>query len=162
MNASKRSAKGWMNRKNRKALEAYEKQLRNRRQEYCQFAEAYSATGRRNRALAVGECVLKLLDELRKLNGDKRLLEGSLFWTVSEHRLRDTDGIKGFRYNVAYYVKSDEDYYTEEEIRAEIEKTKAVMDAETEEFFADDDDGPTEADLVPPFEPDAPAGYGEE
>lgn len=156
MNASKRSAKGWMNRKNRKALTEYEKALRNRRREYCQVADAYSATGRRNRALAVGECVLKLTDALRKLNGEKTLLEGTLFWTVNEHRLKDTDGIKGFHYVVSYHVKSDEDFYTEDEIRQEIENTKAVMDAETEEFFAEEDDGPAEEDLVPPFEPDTP------
>ena len=157
MNGSKRSAKGWMTRKNRKALKEYEKQLRNRRKEYCQISEAYSQTGRRNRALAVGECVLKLIDALKELNGEKTLLEGTLFWTVNEQRMRDTDGIKGFRYVVSYHVKSDEDYYTEDEIRKEIEDTRKVMDAETEEFFAEDeDDGPAEEDLVPPFEPDTP------
>lgn len=156
MNASKRSAKGWMNRKNKKALAEYEKQLRNRRKEYCQIATAESLTGRRNRALAVGECVLQLYDALKKLNGEKNLLNGTLFWTVQETRLKDTDGKKGFLYHVAYHVKSDEDFYTEKEIRQEIENTKAVMDAETEEFFAEDDDEPAEEDLVPPFEPDTP------
>ena len=62
MDNSKRSAKGWRTRIDKKALEGYEKQLRNRRREYGQFAEAYSKTGRRNQALAVGECVLKALD----------------------------------------------------------------------------------------------------
>lgn len=138
MDNSKRSAKGWRTRINQKALREYEKQLRNRRKEYAQYATAYSKTGRRNMALTVGECVLKAQDELKKLYREKKLLEGSLFWTITEQKIQDTDGIKGYHYVVCWHVKSDEDYYTEEEIREEIEETARRMKAEQEEFFADD------------------------
>ena len=124
--------------KDEQTLKKYERQLRNRRKEYQRFAEAYSKTGRRNRALAVGECALKAMDALRELNAEKTLLEGTLFWTINEERIRDTDGIKGFRYVVCWHVKSDEDYYTEEEIRKEIEETRARMLAETEEMYAEE------------------------
>lgn len=138
MDRSKAAAKGWRTRIDKKALEGYEKQLRNRRQEYAQYADTYSKTGRRNQAMAVGECVLKALDELKKLNKEKNLLEGSLFWTITEQKIKDTDGIKGFHYVACWHVKSDEDYYTEEEIRKEMEETRAKMEAEKEEFFADE------------------------
>ena len=154
MNGSVRSAKGWQTRKDKKALEGYEKQLRNRRKEYAQVSEAYSRTGRRNRALAVGECVLKLYEELLKLNQREKLLDGTLFWTVNEQRLRDVEGEKGFRYVVSFHVKSEEPYYTEQEIAEEIEKTRKQMQAEKDEFYTEDEDGPDEADLVPEFMPD--------
>ena len=151
---SKRSARGWKTRRDRKALAAYEKQMRNRRKEYAQVAEATSLSGRRNRALAVGECVLQLYDKLRDLNAEKKLLEGTLFWTIAEQRLKDTDGKKGFRYAVCWHVKSDEDYYTEDEITEEIEKTRAQMEAETRELYdAEEPEGAyAEDDEDPPFE----------
>lgn len=92
-------------------------------------------------ALAVGECVLKLYDELLKLKREKNLLEGSLYWTITQQKVQDTDGIKGYHYVVCWRVMSDEDYYTEEEIRKELEETRAKMEAEKEEFFAEE---PTE------------------
>lgn len=138
MDNSKRSAKGWRTRINKKALREYEKQLRIRRKEYGQYAQTYSKTGRRNMALALGECVLQLYDELMKLKREKNLIEGSLFWTITKQKIQDTDGIKGYHYVVCWRVKSDEDYYTEEEIRKEIEETAAKMKAEQDEFFADE------------------------
>jgi len=127
-----------------KALKLYEKQLRNRRKEYAQIADAYSRTGQRMRAEALGECALKLIENLRKLKGEKNLLDGTLFWTIGEERVKDMDGVKGFHYTVTFHVKSDEDAFTEEEIRKEIEETRAKMVAETEEMYAEE----------PPFDED--------
>ena len=139
MNGSKRSAKGWRTRKDRKAIEGYRRQLENRRREYGQVAKADSLSGRRNRALAVGECVLRLMDELRELNRTTRLLDGTLFWTIVEQRLKDSDGKKGFSYTVCWRVKSDEPYYTNDEIEAEIAKTEKLMAEEREEMFREED-----------------------
>lgn len=92
----------------------------------------------------MGECVLKLYDELVKLNREKTLLEGTLFWSIARQRLKDDDGKKGFRFAVAWHVKSDEDYYSEEEIREEIERTRKQFEEETVELYDED----------PPFEED--------
>ena len=97
------------------------------------------------------------MDKLRELNRQTTLLNGSLFWTIEEQKTVDTDGKKGFMYAVCWHVKSNEPYYTNDEIEAEIAKTRQDMQAEAEEFFREDpeEDGPDEADLVPRFEPDA-------
>lgn len=98
----------------------------------------------------MGECVLKLAEELEKLDSEKNLLPGTLHWAINEQRVKDTDGKKGYHYAVAWFVNSDEPMMTEEEIQDEIAKTKAQMEAETQELF----EGPAEEDLVPVFAPD--------
>lgn len=94
--------------------------------------------------------MLKLQEELEKLDMEKNLLPGTLHWAINEQRIRDTDGKKGFNYAVAWFVNSDEPMMTEEEIQDEMAKTKAQMEAETQELF----EGPAEEDLVPVFAPD--------
>ena len=118
-----------------RTLVKYEKQLRNQRKEYGQYAQSYALTGRKNRAGAVGECVLKLLENLRKLNGEKKLLNGTLFWTVDEVHLKDTNGRKGYQYTVTWRVKSEEAAFTDEQIREEITKTEELIRRETDEMF---------------------------
>ena len=142
--------------KDARTLRKYEDQMRRRPKEYAQIAEAFSLTGRKARAAAVGECVIQLTEQLRKLNREKKLLDGSLFWTIEEQRVKDPDGRKGFRYVVAWHVQSDEPYYTEEEIREEIGRTAELIRQETAEMFGED--GPGEEDLVPAFEPAAEEG----
>lgn len=145
-------------------LAKYENQLRNERKVYGQFAQADSLTGRRARALAVGECVIRLMENLRDLNGKKKLLDGTLFWNIVEKRVRDTDGRKGFEYTVYWKVKSDEQAYTEEQIRKEIDETREKVLQETGEMFGIDvmewykEQEVIEEDLVPPFEPDPTEG----
>ena len=51
--------------------------------------------------------------------------------------MQDTDGRKGFHYRIFFAVKSEEDYYTEQEIRTELRETYAKMKAETEEMFGE-------------------------
>ena len=134
--------------RDRETVEKYEEQLRARRKEYGEYAEALSLTGRKNRAAAVGECVLQLLDHLAKLNNEKKLINGSLFWGVREQRVKDTDGKKGFRYTVYWRVKSDEPMYTEAEIRKETDETMRRMYEETEEMYAEpeEDEDPEKAE----------------
>lgn len=134
----------------------YKAQLKNQRKEYSQVATAYSMTGRRARALCVGECVLQAYDDLRKLNAQKKLLDGTLFWNIIEERVIDTDGRKGFRYSAIYHVKSDEQAIPDEDIEKEINETREKIYKETGEMFGIDVqewlDG--QDDLVPRFEPD--------
>lgn len=124
----------------RKTLKAYEKKLRARRKQYTKNAEAFTTGGRRNRALAAGECCLQAMEELYKLNAEKKLLPGTLGWLVHEQRVVDPDGRKGYRYDVSWYVNSSEDFYTEEEIRKELRETYGKLRAETEEMFGETTD----------------------
>ena len=126
-------------------LKRYEKRLRARRQEIGRMAEAYSKTGRKQRIAAIGESVLKLLDDLHRIQAEqdekkKPLVNGTLFWGINEERVKDTDGVKGFHYRVFFMVKSEEDFYTEEEIRKELRETYAKMKAETEEMYGETKD----------------------
>ena len=128
--------------KDQRTLRLYEKQLRARRQEIGRIVECYSKSGRRNRIAAIGEGVLKLLEDLKEIQAEqeqkkKPLLNGTLFWNVYEERVRDTDGIKGFHYKICFAVKSEDAYYTEEQIRKELRETYAKMKAETEEMFGE-------------------------
>jgi len=121
-------------------LKRYEKRLRQRREEIGRQAESYCRTGRKQRIAAIGESVLKLMDDLHRIQAEqeqkkKPLVNGTLFWGINEERVQDTDGIKGFHYRIFFCVKSEEDYYTEEEIRKELRETYAKMKAETEEMY---------------------------
>ena len=86
----------------------------------------------------MGECILQLMEELRELNRKKTLLEGTLFWTINEQKVRDSDGKKGFHYLACWHVKSDEPFYTDEEIRKEIEETYRKMQLETDEMYSEE------------------------
>ena len=119
----------------------YERNLRAKRKHYTQSTEAISAGGRRNRALAVGECVLKLLDAIEKEHFKHHFLPGTLVFNVFQDRTVDPDGIKGYRYTVAYHAMADEAALTEEEIAAEVEETRKKIEAETEEMFSEADAG---------------------
>ena len=124
----------------------YERNLRAKRKHYTQSTEAISAGGRRNRALAVGECVLKLLDELEKEHFKHHFLPGTLCFNVFQDRTVDPDGIKGYRYTVAYHAMADEPALTEEEITAEVDETWKRIQAETEEMYGREDGSEEEAD----------------
>ena len=164
---SKREEKDLVEKLNRdeETIWKYKIQLRNQRKEYSKVTSAYSMTGRRSRALCLGECVLQAYEDLRKLNSEKTLLDGTLFWNIIEERVIDTDGRNGFRYTAIYHVKSDEQAIPDEDIEKEIAETREKIYKETGEMFGidvheylEDDD-----DLVPRFEPDAdPAVMAEE
>ena len=83
---------------------------------YAAQAEAYSMTGRRNQALAVGECILQCLEKVRECNRQHRLKDGTVQYRIAEQRVRDTDGKKGFRYIVQVKMESTE---PEEETKTE-------------------------------------------
>ena len=131
--------------RDQRTLKKYENQLRSRLAEIGRKAEAYAMTGRKQRINAIGESVLKLLEDLHNIQAEqekkkKPLINGTLFWGINEKRVEDTDGQKGFKYTIYFMVKSEEDYYTEEEIRTELRETYAKMKAETEEMFGETTD----------------------
>ena len=85
-----------------KELKRYEKRLRQRRQEIGRQAESWSLTGRKQRIAAIGESVLKLLDDFNKQQADlnirgKKMLDGTLFWLFEEQKVKDTDGNRACR-----------------------------------------------------------------
>lgn len=126
--------------KDQHTLNKYMKKLQNMRAEICRKAEVYSKGGHRNRVNAIGESVLKLLEDLEAKQAEverrgHKLLDGTLFWLIEERRVKDTDGIKGYRYNIGYMVKTSEPKYTEEEIQKELEETYQLMKRETEEMY---------------------------
>ena len=130
----------------KRTIRLYWKQLRNKRKEYGRQAEAYSMTGRRNKEAAIGQCVLKLYEELKNIQADLKvhghsLVDGTLFWGISEQKVKDTNGQKGHHWLVYWMVKSDEPFYTNEEILKELRSTYRKIKAETEEMF-----GPIEDD----------------
>lgn len=105
----------------------------------------YAQGGHRNRVNAIGESVLKLLDDFNKQQAElnvrgKKMLDGTLFWLVDEQKVKDTDGKTGYRYTIAYLVKTSEPKYTEEEIQQELRETYAKMKAETEEMYGETTD----------------------
>ena len=126
-------------------LRKYEIRLRKERKVYMKEAAAYSLSDRKSRAMALGECCLKILEDVKDLNGKHKLIDKSLEYMIDEQKVVDPDGRKGFKYRVIYSVLADEPRFTEEEIRRELEDTARRLKLETEELFrkeeADEKDG---------------------
>ena len=119
------------------SLAHYEIRLKGRKKHYLQSAEAFTTGGRRNRAMAVGECVLQAMAELQKAAAQHHFVPGTLSWIIGEDRAVDPDGRKGYKYTVAYHIYADEQSLTDEEIEKELEETREKMEKETQEMFAD-------------------------
>ena len=118
-------------------LAHYEKRLRAKKKHYIQSADAFSYGGRKNRALAMGECVLKLMEQLEKEYYAHHFLPGTLSWIINEDRSSDETGRKGYRCEVTWHALADEQALTEEEIEKELEETRKKIEAETAEMFAE-------------------------
>ena len=131
--------------KDQHAIAKYMKKMQKMRKEICRQSTVYAQGGHRNRVNAIGESVLKLLDDFNKQQAElnvrgKKMLDGTLFWLVDEQKVKDTDGKTGYRYTIAYLVKTSEPKYTEEEIQQELRETYAKMKAETEEMYGETTD----------------------
>lgn len=121
--------------KDSKALQNYAKRLKNEHKVYIQTFSAYAVNQRRSRAAAIGECALQAMDEVRGLAKKKQLLDGSLDYMITEQKVQDPDGRKGFHCSVTYRVVSAEKAHTEEWIKEELEKTFEKMMMDTDEMF---------------------------
>ena len=129
----------------KKRLKRNEQKMRKRPKEHRIGAEVYSTTDRKSRALALGECAIQVMEQFHELQAEREkdkhpLINGSLFWQIKEQKVKDTDGKKGFHYQVMLSVQSAEPYYTEEELREELRKTYLQFKAETEEMFGETTD----------------------
>lgn len=127
--------------KDRKTIAGYEKRLRAERKVYTQSFSAISETGRKNRALCIGECCLQAMEKLTELVNKQppvEFVKGSLFWNLGEQRVKDENGEKGFRYTVIYHVQSYEPAWTEEEIRQKVAEAARLVKKETDEMYARD------------------------
>lgn len=122
-------------RKDKKALDKYEERLRNENKVYIQMFDAYAVNQRRSRAAAIGACALKAMDEVRGLAKTKTLMDGSLDYMITEQKVQDPDGKKGFHCSVTYRVVSMEKAHTEEWIIKELEDTWARMMRETDGMY---------------------------
>ena len=130
-------------RKDRETLRAYEKSLRNEKKQYMKTFEAVSETGRKNRALAIGECCLQAFEKLNDLVNQKPVIpfvEGSLYFNLGEQRVKDEDGEKGFRYSVTYNLQSYEPAWTEEQIAEKVAEAKRLLAQETEEMYSEEEE----------------------
>ena len=121
--------------KDSKALKEYRKRLKNERMRYSQSFEAYSVNQRRSRALAIGECVLQAREAIYALRKRKPLINGTLFYNVSEQKVVDPDGKRGFHCVVTFAVNSEEPAHEDGWIEKEIAETFEKMMRETDEMF---------------------------
>ncbi len=127
--------------KDRKTIASYEKRMRNERKVYRQRFEAISETGRKNRALCIGECCLQAMEKLTELvnkNPPIPFVPGSLYFNLGEQRVKDEDGEKGFRYSVTYNLQSYEPAMSEKEIQAKVAEAARLVKKETDEMYAKD------------------------
>ena len=122
-------------RRDKKALDKYEERLRKEHKVYLQMFDAYAVNQRRSRAAAIGACALKAMDEVRGLAKTKQLMDGSLDYMITEQKVQDPDGKKGFHCSVTYRVVSTEKAHTEEWIQKEIEDTWTRMMRETDGMY---------------------------
>lgn len=126
-------------RQDRKTIAGYEKRLKAERKVYTQQFSAFSETGRKNRALCVGECCLQAMEKLTELVNQKPpipFVAGSLFFNLNEKRVKDEDGEKGFQYTVTYHLQSYEPAWTEDEIREKVEEAARRVKTETDEMYS--------------------------
>ena len=119
-------------------IKRYRKQLINERQVYTRMAQAYSTTDHKSRAQAIGECALQLIEDIRLLNSQKQLVPGSLYYTMTENKVKDTDGKKGFEYTMTYFVKANEAAWDKEQINAKLYDLYDRLQKETQEMFPDE------------------------
>ena len=120
-------------------VRAYEQKLRGTVKNYKFTVEDYTTGGRKNRALAVGECILQACDKLEKEAVNHKFMPGSLAWNIIEDRVKDEDGTKGYKYTVTCVIATDEAAFTEEQIQAEVQDLQKRLEMETAEMFREDD-----------------------
>lgn len=118
-----------------KKLKEYEHRMRITMKKVGQTFDAFAVNQRKSREAALGTCALKALDSVRELMRSKELEPGSLEFMISECPTLDENGKKTFHCRVIYSVTTHERAYTDEEIRAEIEKTFEAMMRETDILF---------------------------
>lgn len=126
----------------------YRKRLEAQRKIYTQTSQAMSENDRKSRCMALGECALQNMEAVGALNLKHKLFPDSLHYMLTQQKVEDETGKKGFSYGVTYFVTADEPAYTQEQIRAEVETLAKQLKLETEELFGKEqaeDDGSGES-----------------
>ena len=124
-------------------VEKYREQLRNELKPYGQKATARAINNRRARALAIGECALKVMEGARQCAAEHLLMPGSLCYMINEKVLYPQPGVrdrKEFEYDVMYQVLANEKCYTEEEIAQKCEDLTFRLRMETDEMYPESGD----------------------
>ena len=123
-------------------VEGYRKDLENERKVYMQKASARAINNRRARALAVGECCLKVMDGVRECSKGHPLVPGTLVYMIDEKIIKPVVGAKQkeFEYEVMYQVTSAEKAWTQEEIEEKVGDLEFRLAMETDEMFPEEVD----------------------
>lgn len=131
-------------------VEKYREDLKKSKMPYMAKSEARAINNRRARALALGECGLKIMDKVRECSKGHRLIEGTLEYMMNEAVEYPVAGSreKTFIYTVMFQVYADEPRYTPEEIEKECEDLTFRLRMETDEMYPEgeaEDDGSGES-----------------
>jgi hypothetical protein len=118
-----------------RALRKYADRLHREVKNYGRKFDAWAINQRKSRALAIGECALQALDDVKGLLRTKALKPNSLWFMISESPVPDENGEKKFHCSVMYSVTSYEPAHTEEWIQEELEETFEKMMRETDELY---------------------------
>lgn len=129
-------------RRNCKELRKYADRLHREVKNYGRKFEAIAINQRKSRALAMGECALKALEDVRAESKKHYFKPDSRYYIISERPERDENGKKYFHEMVMWAATSYEPAHTEEEIQKELEETFEKMMRETDELYpAEEKDG---------------------
>jgi len=71
-------------------------------------------------------------------------MPGTLEYMINQVKVKDDTGRKGFDYFVTYQVMADEPAFTKEQIREKLTDLVGRLKLETEELFADEEEGSEE------------------
>jgi len=119
----------------------YREQMKSRKMPYGGVSEARAVNNRRARALALGECALKVMDKVRECSKGHELINGTLEYMMNEAVVYPVEGAKEkqFDYQVMWQVYANEPRYTEEEIEKEAAELERKLKMETDEMFPEED-----------------------
>jgi len=130
-------------------VEAFRQQLRKELKNYGAASTARAINNKRTRALAIGECALKVMDSVRECSRIHLLMPGSLVYMIEEKVIYPTGdkSRKEFEYAVKYQVTSNEKAYTEEEIERACEDLTFRLAMETDEMYPEGEEGDVENEI---------------
>ena len=122
-------------------VEKYRQQMKAAKMPYMGKAEGRAVNNRRARALTLGECALKIMDQIRECSKGHELINGTLQYMLDEAVVYPIPGVNEtqFEYKVMYQVLANEPRYTDEEIQRECEDLTFKLRMETDEMFPEEE-----------------------
>ena len=116
----------------------YRRRLERERKCYTQTSQGISQNDRKSRCLTLGECALQNIEAVGALNLKHKLFPDSLHYMITQQKVEDETGKKGFQYGVTYYVTADEPAFTQEQIKEKVKDLMKRLKLETKEMFAEE------------------------